>query len=725
MITIAETIISALTRASWQGGSAFVVALVLLSIVERLASVPAWAQHWVWRIVSMKFLIAMITIPTITLAVLPALEVKTVNRIELLNQIKTPAFDQVSGTTSRESQIFTESPLSPAASRVVFADAEDFGWRWQSVAATLWGAGVLVSLSVFAMQMTQTYRLPCQPIESDFLNDENRRLADQFGLKNEPALTMSASVTGPLLAGPVHPKIVISESVIQSASDDEIRCVLAHEMAHARRRDLWWNLLPAMVQAVFWFHPLAWWLHRNHRNTAEMACDELAVRQTHISVVDYANSLLEVAIQAGSSQRFANHVGHVAVFRSSDSLRKRLLAMKTLSFGSARRVKTTVAMLSVTAVLFLIPVNAVNRPAIAQTSNSADEVGDEQANAPKNFAKEAAAAEAKELAFGKNMGFEKVSDRGVAIGWGGGGKDYELTVDANEAHAGKTCGRLSSVAGGTFGTYTQCMGTDGLVGKRIEYRGSLKSDLDGNGGLWMRVDGDDKVLSFDNMGDRRIQGKTKWSEYRIVLDVPAEANNICFGFLMTGKGDLWGDAFSIRVLDPVGQGDDVTAEPPESPTMPKAATNLDFETPHRSAPNFPAGWGGGGQGYELVLDTKIKHSGQSSGRIERTKNNGNFGTYTQMLVADPYRGKKLRLTGFLKTKSVSSSGIWMRIDGPGNQSLGFDNMQDRAVKGTTDWAEQTIELDVPESATAIAIGFLLIGDGTVWGDDLELSVVAD
>ncbi|MGB7329339.1 MAG: hypothetical protein WBD31_30940, partial [Rubripirellula sp.] len=459
-------------------------------------------------------------------------------------------------------------------------------------------------------------------------------------------------------------------------------------------------------------------LHRSHRVTAEMACDELAVHQTQISVLDYANSLLEVAIRVGSSRQSANHVGHVAVLRSSDSLRKRLLAMKTLSFGSARQVKTSVALLSVTAVLFFIPVQAVNRPAIAQVNDSAEAGEKRQANAPEKN-------KAKEPAFGTNMGFEEVSDRGVAIGWGGGGKDYELTVDTNEAHTGKTCGRLSSAAGGTFGTYTQCMGTDGLAGKRVEYRGFLKSDLDGGGGLWMRVDGNEKALSFDNMGDRRINGKTKWSEYRIVLDVPAAADNICFGFLMTGKGDLWGDDFTIRVLGPVGTGDDVTGTEPESPATPKTATNLDFETPHKSATNFAAGWGGGGQGYELVRDTEIKHSGKASGRIERTKNNGNFGTFTQMLVADSYRGKKARLTGYLKTKAAGSSGIWMRIDGPGNQPLGFDNMQDRAVKGTTDWAKQTIELDVPESATAIAIGFLLIGDGSVWGDDLELSVVAD
>jgi hypothetical protein len=50
-------------------------------------------------------------------------------------------------------------------------------------------------------------------------------------------------------------------------------------------------------------------------------------------------------------------------------------------------------------------------------------------------------------------------------------------------------------------------------------------------------------------------------------------------------------------------------------------------------------------------------------------------------------------------------------------------MQDRAVKGTTDWKSCEIVLDVPESSSAIVMGLLLSGPGQVWVDDLEFEIV--
>jgi hypothetical protein len=50
-------------------------------------------------------------------------------------------------------------------------------------------------------------------------------------------------------------------------------------------------------------------------------------------------------------------------------------------------------------------------------------------------------------------------------------------------------------------------------------------------------------------------------------------------------------------------------------------------------------------------------------------------------------------------------------------------MQTRPVRGSTEWTEYEIVLDVPEGSTRITYGFLLIGAGTVWGDDLKVEIV--
>ena len=66
----------------------------------------------------------------------------------------------------------------------------------------------------------------------------------------------------------------------------------------------------------------------------------------------------------------------------------------------------------------------------------------------------------------------------------------------------------------------------------------------------------------------------------------------------------------------------------------------------------------------------------------------------------------------------------MRVDGAKkDETLAFDNMQDRAIKGTTDWKKYEIVLDVPENSEMVAFGLLLSGKGQVWMDDLQFEVV--
>jgi hypothetical protein len=57
--------------------------------------------------------------------------------------------------------------------------------------------------------------------------------------------------------------------------------------------------------------------------------------------------------------------------------------------------------------------------------------------------------------------------------------------------------------------------------------------------------------------------------------------------------------------------------------------------------------------------------------------------------------------------------------------LGFDNMDNHPVKGTTDWAQYAITLDVPVETVNIAFGAFLVGQGQLWMDDYVFEVVGD
>ena len=139
----------------------------------------------------------------------------------------------------------------------------------------------------------------------------------------------------------------------------------------------------------------------------------------------------------------------------------------------------------------------------------------------------------------------------------------------------------------------------------------------------------------------------------------------------------------------------------------------------------PKDWGGGGDGYELSRNEAEKHAGKASGCVKSTgEGTDGFGTLTQAFAADAYRGKRLRMTAYVKTGGVEGwSGLWMRIDGKEKSGLAFDNMMGRPVKGTTDWTKYEVVLDVPAEAEAIFFGYLVAGKGQGWVDDIAFDVV--
>ena len=143
---------------------------------------------------------------------------------------------------------------------------------------------------------------------------------------------------------------------------------------------------------------------------------------------------------------------------------------------------------------------------------------------------------------------------------------------------------------------------------------------------------------------------------------------------------------------------------------------------------MPKGWfpaGSDPKEYEMRLDRDVTHSGKASGTLKSIvpKASG-FGTLMQTCKADEYRGKRVRMSGFVRSAEVLDwAGLWFRVDGANGEVLSFDNMMNRAIKGTVDWKQCELVLDVPKGSQQLAFGVLLSGTGQVWIDDLKFEVV--
>jgi C-terminal processing protease CtpA/Prc len=146
---------------------------------------------------------------------------------------------------------------------------------------------------------------------------------------------------------------------------------------------------------------------------------------------------------------------------------------------------------------------------------------------------------------------------------------------------------------------------------------------------------------------------------------------------------------------------------------------LKFEVPQ--AEGAPRGWGGGPPGT-IHFDGETVHGGHGAVRLERDADSpGEFTTITKRIPVD-FAGEWIEFRGFLRTEGVTGyAGLWMREDGRGG-AVQFDNMQDRGVKGDTEWTEYTIRLPLDDRGVELYFGVLVAGEGTVWADDLQLLV---
>ena len=145
--------------------------------------------------------------------------------------------------------------------------------------------------------------------------------------------------------------------------------------------------------------------------------------------------------------------------------------------------------------------------------------------------------------------------------------------------------------------------------------------------------------------------------------------------------------------------------------------------------NAPTGWflaGSKPANYRTSVDKTMIQNGQPSAYLKSAVPvTDGFGTLMQQISASDYLGKRVRLRAWVRSQDVEgSAGMWMRVD-KDQSMLAFDNMQNRAIKGTQPWKQCEVVLDVPVDATGIFFGILLSGSGEVWMNDVSFEVVGN
>ena len=169
----------------------------------------------------------------------------------------------------------------------------------------LWLAGVLLS----GMRLLAGYfniawlRWGRVKIGAD-LALRSQQLATRIGLVNADVFT-SDRIREAAVVGFWKPVVLLPASWVVALPTDVLEAVIAHELAHIRRHDVWINLFQRIVETLLFYHPAVWWLSNRARMERELCCDELAIQATGQRKV-YAMALEQVGrLQLNGAYRLA------------------------------------------------------------------------------------------------------------------------------------------------------------------------------------------------------------------------------------------------------------------------------------------------------------------------------------------------------------------------------------------------------------------------------------
>ncbi len=159
----------------------------------------------------------------------------------------------------------------------------------------LWGAGTVAWFFLSAQRLIRFRQLLKQSDRATGnLNALSEETAKGMGLQAAPELYLVKGVVPPMLWGFFGKSLILfPEELIRSLSRGESATLLAHEMAHYRRRDHWYRWIEILVTGTFWWNPVVWWARNGLRQAEEECCDAWVVRTIPFSAKQYARAIVK------------------------------------------------------------------------------------------------------------------------------------------------------------------------------------------------------------------------------------------------------------------------------------------------------------------------------------------------------------------------------------------------------------------------------------------------
>ena len=163
------------------------------------------------------------------------------------------------------------------------------------VLLAVWLCGFLMVVFVWLLRWRRISAAirEATPLQEGREVETMRRLEHIEGIRKSTEIVLSRASLEPGIFGIVRPVLVWPEKITALLEDAHLDAILAHELSHVRRRDNLAAAIHMVVEAIFWFHPLVWWLGARLVEERERACDEEVLEAGRERQV-YAESILKI-----------------------------------------------------------------------------------------------------------------------------------------------------------------------------------------------------------------------------------------------------------------------------------------------------------------------------------------------------------------------------------------------------------------------------------------------
>jgi len=243
---------------------------------------PARIRYWIWLAASLKFLVPFSVL------------VRLGHLLAWSRPQATVAQAAFYFTIEEIAQPFA-APALPIARHAVPAATAGSWFQALPLLLALWLAGFLTVLVIWIVRWM---RISAVASSADLLSGGRevsglRRIEHLLKIRKPISVLLSHSPLEPGVFGIANPVLLWPEGITHRLEDAHLESILAHEVCHVRRRDNLCALIHMLVEAVFWFYPLVWWLGARLVEERERACDEDVIALRGNREV-YAESILKV-----------------------------------------------------------------------------------------------------------------------------------------------------------------------------------------------------------------------------------------------------------------------------------------------------------------------------------------------------------------------------------------------------------------------------------------------